>query len=286
MEKLLPDVLKDLWQAVDEQQFTADEFYYEKERLLDEHRQTWSQALILDGHQNLKESLLWELGSYVRCEDLLEIERRCGIGWKQVEEEWHERVDPASSGSIARFYDQTEAYLYNLVWWHTLSEDDTPLAYITALHFAKQHGCSSYLDFGAGVSSGGILFARHGLEVASADISSSLLEFSAWRFARRALFARMIDLKHTGLPSGAFDFVTAMDVFEHLVDPVRAVDQISEALSPRGFLFGRFACREDDERPQHIVRDFEPVFQRLRTLGFVQLWEDEWLWGHQVFQKP
>lgn len=286
MEKLLPDILKDLWQTVEEGRFTGEHFYYEKQRLLDEYRNTWAQALILDGHQSLKESLLCELGSYVGCEDLVEIERRCSMGWKQVEDEWHQRVDPATSRSIERFYEQTEAYLYNLIWWHTLSEDDTPLAYVTALHFAKQHGCGSCLDFGAGVSSGGILFARHGLEVASADISLSLLEFSAWRFAKRALSARRIDLKQAGLPSGAFDLVTAMDVFEHLVDPVGAVDQISEALSPRGFLFGRFACREDDERPQHIVRDFAPVFQRLRALGFVQLWEDEWLWGHQVFQKP
>ncbi len=98
--------------------------------------------------------------------------------------------------------------------------------------------------------------------------------------------ARIIDLKHQSLPSKAFDFVTAMDVFEHLVNPVATVDQIAEALVPRGFLYGRFACREDDERPQHIVHDFDPIFERLRALGFSQVWEDEWLWGHQVFQKP
>jgi hypothetical protein len=68
-------------------------------------------------------------------------------------------------------------------------------------------------------------------------------------------------------------------------DPVSAVDQISEALRPRGFLFGRFAVEAEDEEPQHIVHDFEPVFQRLRALRVVQVWEDEWLWGHQVFQR-
>jgi len=286
MAKLLPDLLKDLWQTVDEVRFTGEQFYDEKERLLDEYRHTWSQALILNGHRNLKESLLWELGCYVGCDDLAEIERRCSIGWKQVEDEWHERVNPGISHSIERFYDQTEAYLYNLIWWHTFSEDDTPLAYLTALHFARQRECCSYLDFGAGISSGGVLFARHGFQVASADISSSLLAFSAWRFRIRGLPAQMLDLKRMALPNGAFDLVTAMDVFEHLVDPVGAIDQISDALKPRGFLYGRFACREDDDRPQHIVRDFEPVFQRLSALGFVQVWEDEWLWGHTVFQKP
>jgi hypothetical protein len=23
----------------------------------------------------------------------------------------------------------------------------------------------------------------------------------------------------------------------------------------------------------------------LRELGFVQVWQDEWLWGHQAYQK-
>ena len=37
--------------------------------------------------------------------------------------------------------------------------------------------------------------------------------------------------------------------------------------------------------PQHIVTDFGPTFSRLRELGFVEVWRDSWLWGHQVFQK-
>lgn len=285
MQGLLPDVLKDLWQKVDDQHFTGEQFYYEKERLLDEYRRRWSRALVLDGHPDLKESLLWELGRYVGCGDPAEMERRCSIGWKDVEDEWHQKVENGSSESIERFYDRTEAYLYNLIWWHTLVEDDTPLAYVTALDFARRSGCRSYLDFGSGISSGAILFARYGMEVSCADISSSLLDFSDWRLPKRHLHAHLIDLKQRSLPSRTFDLVTAMDVFEHLTNPKGAIDQIWEALRPRGFLYGRFALEPDDERPQHIVHDFEPVFQHLRHRGFAQVWEDEWLWGHQVFQK-
>ena len=49
-----------------------------------------------------------------------------------------------------------------------------------------------------------------------------------------------------------------MDVFEHLVDPVTTVDQLSDALTPGGLLFARIAAEADVDRPQHIVRDFEP----------------------------
>lgn len=286
VDKLLPDALQDLWATVDEEHFTSDQFHWEQQRLLEAHRDVWREALTLQGYATLQESLLRELGRYVACADLNELERRCSISWKRVEDEWHERVDPSPTAlAIEQFYDRTEAYLYNLVWWHTLVEDDTPLAYVTALQFAQQHECRRYLDFGAGISSGGILFARHGFEVASADISSSLIKFSRWRFANRGIRALLIDLKARAMPAQAFDLITAMDVFEHVVDGVAAVDQITAALAPGGFLYGRFAAEPDDVRPQHIAHDFEPVFHRLRELGFRQVWEDEWLWGHRVFRK-
>ena len=76
-----------------------------------------------------------------------------------------------------------------------------------------------------------------------------------------------------------------MDVFEHLVDPVTTIEQIWNALRPGGFLYARIVAEVDAERPQHIVRDFSATFDRMQAMGFIQVWQDEWLWGHQVFQK-
>ena len=77
-----------------------------------------------------------------------------------------------------------------------------------------------------------------------------------------------------------------MEVFEHLVDPVETMNQLSDALTPGGFLFARLASEVDEDRPQHIIQDFKPTFDQLQKLGFVQVWQDDWLWGHVVFQKP
>jgi 2-polyprenyl-3-methyl-5-hydroxy-6-metoxy-1,4-benzoquinol methylase len=285
MERLLPDHLKTLWQAVDQKQLTIDAFMSEQERLLDVYRQIWEQALRLEGHQNLSESLLAELGSYMGCADMAEIQRQCVHAVATLKGEWHEQVDLGDRQSIEHFYDASQATIYELMWWHTLGDDNSPLSYVTALHFARQHGCQRYLDFGAGVGSGGILFARHGLEVTLADISSTLLGFSQWRLALRRLSAASIDLKVGSLPDAYFDLVTAMDVFEHLVDPVETVERLWNALKPGGFLYARIHAESDEDRPQHIVQDFGPTFERMRALGFVQVWQDEWLWGHQVFQK-
>jgi 2-polyprenyl-3-methyl-5-hydroxy-6-metoxy-1,4-benzoquinol methylase len=285
MEKLLPDQLKAFWQTVLQNQHTAEEYTSEYERLLGEYRQTWEQALILDGQQNLRDSLLSELGRYTRCGDAAEVRRRCEHAVANVKHEWEAKVASADRGSVEQFYDESQAMVYELAWWHTLADDLSPLAYVLALHFAQQRGCQRYLDFGAGVGSGGILFAHHGLQVALADISSSLQRFSAWRLGIRKLSAQYIDLKRSGLPSQGFDFITAMDVFEHLSDPVQAVEHLWKALRPGGFLYARIAAEPDEERPQHIVEDFGPTFEHLQRLGFVEVWRDEWLWGHQVFQK-
>jgi SAM-dependent methyltransferase len=285
MEKLLPDVLRELWQTVDENQFTGQQFYQEQERLLDEYRHAWKAGLLLEGHRDLKESLLWELGSYLGCKDLAEVERRGMNAMSSAKDEWQRKVNPGNGQSVEQYYQGSLDAIYELVYWHTLEWDSSPLAYVTALHFARQHGCQNCLDYGAGVGSGAILFARHGRDMSLADISSPMLRFSHWRFGKRGLTAQFIDLKSQALPNGAFDIVTAMDVFEHLFDPVRAAEELWESLKPGGFLFGRFGVEPDEDQPQHIVRDFGPTFERMQELGFSQVWEDEWLWGHQVFQK-
>ena len=285
MEKLLPDVLMDLWQSVGEQHFTGDQFYVEQQRLVDGYRQIWKDALIVEGRCDLKESILWELGCYTGCDDLHEIERQGREAMSAAKREWEDNVRVEDQRSVEQFYDETQTNLYELMWWHTIEEDTSPLAYVTALQFARNHGCHRLLDFGAGVGSGGILFARSGLEIALGDISSPLLQFSGWRFRLRGLPAQFLDLKQEVLPGETFDMITAMDVFEHLADPVATAERLWKSLKPGGFLFGRFGVELDEQQPQHIVRDFGPTFQRMEELGFVSIWEDKWLWGHQAYQK-
>ena len=286
MLKLLPDQVKELWQQVDQQNLSSEDCYLEQERLLDTYRKIWDNALRLENQQDLQKSVLWELGQYMKCEDLAEIRSRCQQAVPTLKSEWQHKVGVGDRKSVEQYYNESHTTIYELMWWHTLAEDSSPLAYVTALEFAQQQGCRHYLDFGAGVGSGGILFARDGIDVTLADISSPLQRFSRWRLETRKLRAQFIDLKKGRLPSRAFDMVTALDVFEHLVDPVETIEQLSDTLKPGGFFFARLASEIDEDRPQHIVQNFEPTFECLKSHGFVQVWEDDWLWGHVVFQKP
>ncbi|HEX5476191.1 MAG TPA: class I SAM-dependent methyltransferase [Vicinamibacterales bacterium] len=285
MERLLPDELKHLWGEVDAGRLSHEDFAAAQDRLIGEYRQLWTGALILPGEPDLETSLLGEVAAYAGVADLAEVRRRCQQASAALKDEWHEHVDAGSRESVERFYHASDAYIYELMWWHTLVDDLSPLAYVAALDFGTRHGCRRYLDFGAGVGSGAILFGRHGDAVTIADISAPLLAFSQSRLARRAIPATAVDLTSEPLPRAAVDLVTAMDVFEHLADPGATVDAIADALVPGGFLFGRFHAEPDELRPQHIVLDFSPVFRRLAERGFREVWRDEWLWGHQAFRK-
>src|SRR3989442_13406277 len=267
MEQLLPDRLKQLWRAVDENLLSVEAFTSEQERLLDDYRRTWADALTLEGHPTLRESVLAELGTYMSCADPAEIEARCARAVAVLKSEWRGKVVPGSRDSIEQFYDESQNTIYELMWWHTLTEDASPLSYVTALHFARHRGGRHYLDFGAGVGSGSILFARHGFDVTLADISSTLLRFSEWRLDRRRLPATYVDLKTANLPADAFDLVTAMDVFEHLVDPVETVDRLAATLKSAGVLYPTRGAHARHDRPQPTVPHFGPTFARLKALG-------------------
>ncbi len=284
-QELVPEKLKRLWEGVDQGRLTVGEFYGIQDRYLEEYRQRWEEALLLKGWNTLDESTLHELGAYLRNKDMSAIRLLCSQALSRIKGEWRQKVVNTDRESVELFYDESQAMLFELMWWHTLTEDQSPLAYVVALEFAKQHGCKSYLDFGSGVGSGGILFASHQIPTTLADISSVSLKFSTWRFKKRKLPVRHIDLKKHELPEDAFDFITAMDVFEHLVDPAETVHKLARSLRRGGFLFGRFHAEADEDRPHHIILDFEPTIRELESLGFVSVWKDEWLWGHEVFQK-
>jgi len=283
MTQMLADQLKALWAEVDRKTITWERFEEQKKQWLEGYASQWRDALRIGG-QDLKESSLNELMGYLKLPD------------RGALETWHQRAEKALSGSwnsidtndpqsVERFYDQCQLELYNLLTWHTLAEDDSPLAYVAALEFARPHHFKTYLDFGSGVGSGGILFARNGYDVTLADVSSPLLNFARWRHEQRDLPVQTIDLKSGSLPKNRFDFVTAMDVFEHLVDPVKTAEQIVDSLTAGGILFGRFHVEPNDTHITHIVKDFAPTFSRMNEMGMKAVWKDEWLWGHQAFQK-
>jgi 2-polyprenyl-3-methyl-5-hydroxy-6-metoxy-1,4-benzoquinol methylase len=283
---LLSDRVRDLWSRAQRGDLTTGQATAEQARLTDEYAAQWRRALLLADQGDLQSSIVAELAEYYHREPA-QVRQLCTGTENRIADAWRRTVDESDPKSIDRFYDQVEVEQYTsaLMWWHTLVDDNSPLAYVGALDMARQRGARSICDFGAGCGSGAVLYAAAGLETAAADISAPMLAFTKWRCERRKLKVDILDLRARKLPEGAFDFVSALDVFEHLSDPVGTVDDLARSIRPGGVLFGRFAVDADDDHPLHIVRDFGPVFERLAHHGFSEVWRDDWLWGHKAFAR-
>jgi len=281
---LVPDRMAQLWQRVEAGQMSPEDCVRQQELLLEPYRAEWTKALLWNEETDLRASLLKEVATYYQVSDLADIDRSCDLAVDTLKSEWEETVDSRQRSSIESFY-ETKTHIYDLMNWHTLRDDSGPLAYVVALQIARAHRVRSCLDFGSGVGSGGLLFSHVDIDTTLADISTTLLDFARWRFDRRRLPACFVDLKDMPLPESSFEMILAMDVFEHLVDPVEVVQRLWRAMKPGGLLFARIHAAVDPSHPQHVVEDFGPTFARMEQLGFMEKWRDRALWGHILFQK-
>jgi 2-polyprenyl-3-methyl-5-hydroxy-6-metoxy-1,4-benzoquinol methylase len=276
------------WREVEAGKLTREAFHAKEAGVLADYKREWTEAIAGSSDGDLATAILREIGAWRKEPDLEKVRARCERSLARLKDKWNDVVgETVASEQVVAYYDTADDLIEELMWWHALTDDTSPLAYSVALELARANNCRHLLDFGSGVGVSGVLFADQCETIALADVSSTLLNFCKWRLERRAIPAMFLDLKSVGLPKASFDLVTAMDVFEHLEDPAKAISDLDAALKPGGYIFGRFAADpEDDDRPQHIVHDFQQVFDRLAALGYREAWKDQWFWGQQAFQKP
>lgn len=218
----------------------------------------YKNSLLLPGVYDLAESLIQELTEYKGLSK--ETVQQLQEGSKDLlNEEWEKRK------SVVDFYAETEHYLYDLSLFHSKYGACKPI--ISTLGFARIKGLSRILDFGAGIGSAGIIFAKDGLEVTLAEVSDLLLGFATWRFKRRNLEAKFINLLKEDLPKDTFELVISTDVFEHLRDPQGEIEKIHRSMKDGGYLFFDIATEQKDSRLMHIstAKDILPF---VRSRGF------------------
>lgn len=288
---LLPDRIKSVW-ALCEVERNEDRLEWEHAEAIEKHelagyQKIWTEALILPGFTDLYESLVQEICNYNGMKPE-EVKIYCDKATEALARLW-ESGPYTPPEAIHRFYESPH-YIFELMAWHSLKDDNTPLAYVMALEFAQQVGIKKHLDFGCGVGSGTILFNKYGIESWAADISAQLLQFAVSRFGVGGWHPTPIWLGHQSalgnLKHSPFDLITAMEVFEHLAYPLETLDHLYNALTPGGYLFIQLSsCKPDPTRPQHIVTDPTPIYAKLDQLGMTKVWGDTWCWGHEIFQK-
>ena len=229
----------------------------------------WATALTLAGQPDLRRSLVAELAAYLNQPEA-PVEARCRTAAAELAAAWQTSA-PAQPAAINAFYQRADTYLYDLTWWHALGHDNSVLAQVEALELALTHHARTALDFGSGIGSLGLLLAQHGLHVTLADLNPQLNAYARWRFAQRGLAANILDLPPGALelPTQAFDFISAVDVLEHLPNPVATLTALAAALRPGGTLYIHLPGAPDLDHPMHLWH--QPAVL-LRHLGRTGLW--------------
>lgn len=224
----------------------------------------WRDALLLPGETDLIASGVRELAEYFGLSET-EARRRCESALLDSKREW-EAATRRTPAQIADFYRHTQSYLFEHIWWHA-ADLEANAVNVALLEYAQQRGAHSYLDFGSGVGANALLAARYGFRVTLADISRTMLDFARWRLQRRGLSAQLIDLQQDELPAAQFDFITAMDVMEHLADPAAELRRLSRALKPGAQLALNYRVGLDVERPMHLLTNAAPILRGVRQNG-------------------
>jgi 2-polyprenyl-3-methyl-5-hydroxy-6-metoxy-1,4-benzoquinol methylase len=241
-----------------------------------ELKKTWRDALILNGFNNLEESMKEETRKYLMLDSTEEVSYLFRNGRELFAQEWDEKIknNNICNEELTKFYNESQYELFDLMNWHATLEDPLPLQYVFALNFAKERRLNNILDFGSGIGSGGILFTKEAFEVTLADISTPLLDFCKYRFRIRGLKANFIDLKENTPLKNHYDIVTVFDVLEHSDKPLEVIKQVYALLKVGGFLvynadfWDRHKHGKANEIPMHIARPQKGFRLNMAKIGF------------------
>ncbi|PSR30274.1 MAG: hypothetical protein C7B46_18135 [Sulfobacillus benefaciens] len=147
------------------------------------------------------------------------------------------RSQPQSDDEVTRFYEISDAYLYDLInatqllerrkWryrvWEFLSRANLRLA--------------PHLEYGCGIGVDAIFFSRQGMAVHAWDVAGLTGDFARRLATRLQAQVKFGTIGCDPLPNNFYGSATCFEVLEHVPDPLSVLRIIHNALIPDGWLF-------------------------------------------------
>ncbi len=213
-------------------------------------------------------SLQYELAQYTGLESR-QVDERVSTSADKLARQWRSE-DRSTLSAQVEFYLNNEEYLYDLTRYNA-SPQFAQFASAVARFAGSQASLRTVIDFGSGIGSMGLVLASLGYDVVLADVSQPLLDFARWRFHKRGLAARFLNLTQEQPLPGSAQLVSALDTLEHISDLKTVLKQIHGWLAPGGWiLFNTFAeedIRGDSDHPMHLSSG-KKIFPLMRPIGF------------------
>lgn len=242
--------------------------------------------LVLEGEElSPKESSLRELQDYLSM-DKKEIEKKMLVE-VPVKKEWKRiNPDPRSEEEVTNFYISTDAYIYELMAANHLIQ--TLYSFYVLKEKMKELNIQTILDYGAGAGTLCILFKKLGYNVIYADLPGKLFDFAKYRFKKRNLDIKMINLKEQSIEGLKKDCILSTEVLEHVVYPKKLINLFERNLKTGEILIVSESFKYTEDFSSHLKQNKKyggpNFFKLMKESNFIQMLEDPFI-PQMIFEK-
>ncbi|GAM99761.1 hypothetical protein U91I_03416 [alpha proteobacterium U9-1i] len=235
---------------------------------LDQAKTLWTEILTGGSEIRPTEAIVRELMEF---SGLPEAEvRKLATSSQEISAQKWDEADRSTPEGLREFYRSVSSWVFGTLNYHAKQAEakDYPLP-VQVLARLSERPPGDHLDFGAGVATASLLFARQGWRPIISDVSPSLLEFARWRCARAGVTARFIDLNDEGVGENQYDLITAFNTFAHIPDLAPTLIDLRRALRPGGLLIFDIDTRKRTRGNEWFFHGSAfPVLRALRGMGF------------------
>lgn len=205
-------------------------------------------------------------------------------GYEDTLKSWKE-VKPDTNNEIEDWYSNTNAYIYDLAIFHRREVGKEVSFYegitLPAIEFA--HGKNlKVLDFGGGIGTMCFWLVKEGHDVSYYDLNSVTSDFAKFRNTKHNMPIKFYS--ETNLPTDTYDFITMVDVVEHLIDIPETLERVANLINSGGTLFitWTFPQNENDKEnsPFHLDKYYRwgevEMTRILNDVGFTRQTDNLW----------